>query len=54
MDASSISTGEVAKGARVGVETARLHEREGLVPAPKRRPSLHGALDARGDAHGYG
>ena len=39
MDSSSLSIGQVAKGAGVGVETVRFYEREGLVPAPKRRPS---------------
>src|SRR5690606_2632384 len=39
MDATSLSIGQVAKGAGVGVETVRFYEREGLVPAPKRRPS---------------
>lgn len=39
MDSSSFSIGQVAKGASVGVETVRFYEREGLVPAPKRRPS---------------
>lgn len=39
MDSSSLSIGQVAKGAGVGVETVRFYEREGLVPVPKRRPS---------------
>lgn len=39
MDSSSLSIGQVAKGAGVGVETVRFYEREGLLPAPKRRPS---------------
>jgi MerR family mercuric resistance operon transcriptional regulator len=39
MDSSSLSIGRVAKGAGVGVETVRFYEREGLLPAPKRRPS---------------
>jgi DNA-binding transcriptional MerR regulator len=39
MDSSSLTIGQVAKGAGVGVETVRFYEREGLVPAPKRRPS---------------
>lgn len=39
MDPSTLSIGQVAKGAAVGVETVRFYEREGLVPAPKRRPS---------------
>ena len=39
MDSSSLSIGQVAKGAGVGVETVRFYEREGLVPAAKRRPS---------------
>ena len=39
MNSSSLTIGQVAKGAGVGVETVRFYEREGLVPAPKRRPS---------------
>jgi MerR family mercuric resistance operon transcriptional regulator len=39
MDSSSLTIGQVAKDAGVGVETVRFYEREGLVPAPKRRPS---------------
>jgi DNA-binding transcriptional MerR regulator len=39
VDSSSLTIGQVAKGAGVGVETVRFYEREGLVPAPKRRPS---------------
>lgn len=39
MDSSTYSIGQVAKGAGVGVETVRFYEREGLLPAPKRRPS---------------
>lgn len=31
--------GEVAKLARVGVETVRFYEKAGLLPAPPRRPS---------------
>ena len=39
MDSTSLSIGEVAKEAGVGVETVRFYEREGLVPEPGRRPS---------------
>lgn len=38
MDSTSLSIGEVAKEAGVGVETVRFYEREGLVPEPGRRP----------------
>jgi MerR family mercuric resistance operon transcriptional regulator len=39
MDSTSLSIGEVAKRAGVGVETVRFYEREGIVPEPGRRPS---------------
>jgi MerR family mercuric resistance operon transcriptional regulator len=39
MDSASLSIGQVARDAGVGVETVRFYEREGLVPEPKRRPS---------------
>jgi MerR family copper efflux transcriptional regulator len=39
MNAPSLSIGEVARSAGVGVETVRFYEREGLVPEPARRPS---------------
>lgn len=32
----SLRTGEVAKAARVNLQTIRFYEREGLLPAPKR------------------
>lgn len=35
----TLTIGKVAKGAGVGVETVRFYEREGLLPAPPRRPS---------------
>ncbi len=35
----SLSTGQVAKRAGVGVEAVRFYEREGLLPEPPRRPS---------------
>ncbi len=31
--------GEVAKAAGVGIDAVRFYEREGLIPAPARRPS---------------
>jgi len=39
MDSTSLTIGQVARGAGVGVETVRFYEREGLVPEPRRRPS---------------
>lgn len=36
---SSLTIGQVAKQAGVGVETVRFYEREGLVAEPSRRPS---------------
>lgn len=35
----TISIGELAKAAEVGVETLRFYEREGLIPEPPRRMS---------------
>lgn len=35
----SITIGQVAKRAGVGVETVRFYERQGLLAAPRRRPS---------------
>ncbi len=32
----TLTIGEVARGAGLGVETVRYHEREGLVPEPER------------------
>ena len=37
--ASALTIGEVAKAARVGVETLRFYEREGLIVEPPRRRS---------------
>lgn len=39
MDTPTLSIGQVAKEAGIGVETVRFYEREGLLPAPQRRPS---------------
>ena len=39
MDSTSLTIGQVARSAGVGVETVRFYEREGLVPEPRRRPS---------------
>jgi len=36
---TSLSTGQLAKAADVGVETIRFYEREGLLPEPPRRAS---------------
>lgn len=35
----TLTIGEVAKAAQVGVETVRFYEREGLIDRPPRRPS---------------
>jgi MerR family mercuric resistance operon transcriptional regulator len=35
----SLTIGEVAKAADVGIETVRFYEREGLIPEPARRQS---------------
>jgi MerR family mercuric resistance operon transcriptional regulator len=35
----SLTIGEVAKAAQIGVETVRFYERESLIAAPPRRPS---------------
>jgi len=35
----SLTIGQVAKSAGVGVETIRFYERRGLIPEPPRRPS---------------
>jgi MerR family mercuric resistance operon transcriptional regulator len=35
----TLSIGEIAKAAEVGVETIRFYEREGLIEEPPRRPS---------------
>lgn len=35
----SLTIGEVAKAAQIGVETVRFYEREGLIAEPPRRPS---------------
>lgn len=35
----SMTIGQVAKAAGVGVETVRFYEREGLIAEPARRPS---------------
>jgi MerR family copper efflux transcriptional regulator len=34
-----LGIGEVARGARIGVETVRFYEREGILPKPTRKPS---------------
>jgi len=39
MDSTSLTIGQVARSAGVGVETVRFYEREGLVPEPRRSPS---------------
>jgi len=39
MSSPALTIGQVARQASVGVETIRFYEREGLVPAPPRRPS---------------
>ena len=36
---ASLTLGQLAQRARVGVETIRFYEREGLIPEPPRRPS---------------
>ena len=36
---ATLTIGQVARAARVGVETVRFYEREGLVVEPARRPS---------------
>lgn len=36
---SSLSIGQLARAAEVGVETVRFYEREGLIPEPPRRVS---------------
>jgi len=36
---ATLTIGQVARAARVGVETVRFYEREGLVVEPPRRPS---------------
>jgi MerR family copper efflux transcriptional regulator len=35
----TLTIGEVARRAGVGVETLRFYEREGLIAEPRRRPS---------------
>lgn len=35
----TLTIGQLARRAGVGVETVRFYEREGLIPAPSRRPS---------------
>ena len=42
----SMTIGEVAKGAAVGVETVRFYEREGLIKQPPRRESGYRAYPA--------
>lgn len=39
MEASGMKIGEVAKAAGIGIDAVRFYEREGLIPAPARRPS---------------
>ena len=37
----TLTIGEVARRAGVGVETIRFYEREGLIAEPRRRPSAY-------------
>jgi MerR family copper efflux transcriptional regulator len=43
---SSMTIGQVAKGADVGIETVRFYEREGLIEKPPRRESGYRAYPA--------
>ncbi len=38
----SLTIGQVARMAGVRVDTVRYYERQGLLPTPERRPTLHG------------
>jgi MerR family copper efflux transcriptional regulator len=42
---ASLTIGRIAQSAGVAIDTIRFYEREGLLPAPKRRPSGYREYD---------
>jgi len=46
----TLTIGQVARMAGVRVDTIRYYERRGFLPAPERRPTLHGPGYRRYDA----